>query len=225
MTARHILAIESSTYAASCALFRPDEPDAVAEADAATRGANGELLLPAIDGLLRRARIGPGDLLAVICGAGPGSFTSLRVGASLAKGIARARGIAMSSVSSLALLVQSGVRPRAPGRYLAVMDAMRDERFVQGVEVGSSGRLTIHSVPMRIPTSDVRALAVRLGATTIGPGEGVEIVQGPHARGAMRLSAPLHEAVDLATWEPEYGRRAEAQVRWEATHGRPLGTV
>jgi tRNA threonylcarbamoyladenosine biosynthesis protein TsaB len=28
--------------------------------------------------------------------------------------------------------------------------------------------------------------------------------------------------VDLASWEPDYGRLAEAQVRWEAAHGRPL---
>ena len=28
--------------------------------------------------------------------------------------------------------------------------------------------------------------------------------------------------VDLASWEPAYGRLAEAQVRWESTHGRPL---
>jgi tRNA threonylcarbamoyladenosine biosynthesis protein TsaB len=28
--------------------------------------------------------------------------------------------------------------------------------------------------------------------------------------------------VDLATWEPNYGRLAEAQVKWEAAHGRAL---
>ena len=27
---------------------------------------------------------------------------------------------------------------------------------------------------------------------------------------------------DLAAWEPGYGRLAEAQVKWEAAHGRPL---
>jgi tRNA threonylcarbamoyladenosine biosynthesis protein TsaB len=27
---------------------------------------------------------------------------------------------------------------------------------------------------------------------------------------------------DLNTWEPAYGRLAEAQVKWEAAHGRPL---
>ena len=30
--------------------------------------------------------------------------------------------------------------------------------------------------------------------------------------------------VDLASWEPAYGRLAEAQVKWEAAHGRPLQT-
>jgi tRNA threonylcarbamoyladenosine biosynthesis protein TsaB len=28
--------------------------------------------------------------------------------------------------------------------------------------------------------------------------------------------------VDLERWEPSYGRLAEAQVKWEAAHGRPL---
>jgi tRNA threonylcarbamoyladenosine biosynthesis protein TsaB len=28
--------------------------------------------------------------------------------------------------------------------------------------------------------------------------------------------------VDIDTWEPQYGRLAEAQVKWEAAHGRPL---
>jgi tRNA threonylcarbamoyladenosine biosynthesis protein TsaB len=102
------------------------------------------------------------------------------------------------------------------------MDAMRDERFVQEVEVGSAGSLTIHAAPRRVPASAVRALALRLGATTIGPGDGVEVVQGPHARGVMRLPTALHTAVDLESWEPDYGRLAEAQVKWEAAHGRPL---
>ncbi|OYV67912.1 MAG: hypothetical protein B7Z72_09030, partial [Gemmatimonadetes bacterium 21-71-4] len=43
----------------------------------------------------------------------------------------------------------------------------------------------------------------------------------PHARGVARLEGAL-EAADLAGWEPHYGRLAEAQVKWEAQHGRPL---
>ena len=219
-----ILAIESSTYEASCALFTPGSAEAVAHASVPTRGAKGERLLPAIDTMLREAGLAPDELARVVCGAGPGSFTSLRVGASLAKGIARACGIPLAVVPSLALLVQSGDSPREAGRYLAVMDAMRDERFVQAVEIGSDGGLTIRSAPMRIAAAAVRVLALRLGALTIGPGEEVEIVQGPHARGVMRLPDGLHTVVDLASWEPDYGRAAEAQVKWEAAHGRPLSS-
>jgi tRNA threonylcarbamoyladenosine biosynthesis protein TsaB len=219
----YILAIESSTYEASCALFAPNETEAMRSAVVPTRGAQGEQLLPAIDAMLRDAGVEPDELARVVCGAGPGSFTSLRVGASIAKGLARGLDIPLASVPSLALLVQGGERPSEPGRYLAVMDAMRDERFVQGVEIGSDGSLTIRSVPMRIPAEEVRPLALRLGAITIGPHHDVEIVQGPHARGVMRLPNTLHTVVDLASWEPDYGRAAEAQVKWEAAHGRPLG--
>ena len=36
---------------------------------------------------------------------------------------------------------------------------------------------------------------------------------------------PVTPAADLAGWEPAYGRLAEAQVKWEATHGRSLEAV
>jgi tRNA threonylcarbamoyladenosine biosynthesis protein TsaB len=217
------LAIESSTYLASCALFAADDPEPVAAAEVPTRGAGGEQLLPAIDAMLRGRGIAFATLERVLCGAGPGSFTSLRVGASIAKGLAHATGASLIAMPSLVLLVQSGTAPRPAGAYLAVVDAMRGERFVQGVRAGSDGRLTMLSPPARIAADAVRAEAARLSATTIGPGEGVDIRHGPHARGALRLPQELLAEVDLASWEPAYGRLAEAQVKWEAAHGRPLG--
>jgi tRNA threonylcarbamoyladenosine biosynthesis protein TsaB len=45
----------------------------------------------------------------------------------------------------------------------------------------------------------------------------------PHARAVALMAEPA--AVDLATWEPAYGRLAEAQVKWEAAHGRALPSV
>jgi tRNA threonylcarbamoyladenosine biosynthesis protein TsaB len=40
----------------------------------------------------------------------------------------------------------------------------------------------------------------------------------------MRLEQMLAAIgpADIASWEPAYGRLAEAQVRWESAHGRPL---
>ena len=56
----------------------------------------------------------------------------------------------------------------------------------------------------------------------VGPGQRLDF--HPHARGVAPLlqSVVEHGPVDLASWEPNYGRLAEAQVRWEAAHGRPL---
>jgi tRNA threonylcarbamoyladenosine biosynthesis protein TsaB len=69
---------------------------------------------------------------------------------------------------------------------------------------------------------DVAELAASLGALAIGPGQSVDRM--PLARGAMALESLIQESgpVDLASWEPGYGRKAEAQMRWEASHGQPL---
>jgi tRNA threonylcarbamoyladenosine biosynthesis protein TsaB len=46
----------------------------------------------------------------------------------------------------------------------------------------------------------------------------------PHAAAAALLTNLIDSTApaDLAGWEPAYGRLAEAQVKWEAAHGRPL---
>jgi tRNA threonylcarbamoyladenosine biosynthesis protein TsaB len=56
----------------------------------------------------------------------------------------------------------------------------------------------------------------------VGPSEAVKLC--PHARGLARLAwdGSFVRRVDPAAWEPDYGRLAEAQVRWEAAHQRAL---
>ena len=45
----------------------------------------------------------------------------------------------------------------------------------------------------------------------------------PRAANVVRLGQWLAlPPVSLAAWEPDYGRLAEAQVKWERAHGRPL---
>ena len=75
------------------------------------------------------------DIDVVICGAGPGSFTSLRVAASVAKGIAFASGAKMYAVPSL-LLTFAGTRDLVEdGNYLSVLPAMRGEFFALELSV------------------------------------------------------------------------------------------
>ena len=62
----------------------------------------------------------------------------------------------------------------------------------------------------------------RLAARAIGPREMIEA--SPHARGVAPLLRAILAGgpVPLDGWEPQYGRLAEAQVKWEAEHGREL---
>src|SRR5512142_1116199 len=110
------LALEAATSIGSVAVFRGRE--LLASREVAMRSGAEEHLLPAIDDALRQAGATTRDLACVVCGAGPGSFTSLRVSASLAKGLAFAEGIPLFAVPSLALIAADATL--ANGAYLAV---------------------------------------------------------------------------------------------------------
>jgi tRNA threonylcarbamoyladenosine biosynthesis protein TsaB len=187
------------------------------------RGREHEALMPAVAELFAECGIAPRGVGRVVCGAGPGSFTSLRIAGSIAKGIALASGAALVPVSSLALLVASR-EPRKPGRFLAAVDAMRGEQYVQLFEVDEHAGL--HAVaPLRlVAVTAVDALADEMSALVIGPLRHGPEHAVPLANSAAFITKLIDELApaDLAAWEPGYGRLAEAQVKWEAAHGRPL---
>jgi tRNA threonylcarbamoyladenosine biosynthesis protein TsaB len=213
------LALDASTYRGTVTVLRDDR--VLVEAGAAMRGRDAELLMPAVSRALSDAGTALGGLDRVVCGDGPGSFTSLRIAASIAKGIAVGRDIPLFAVSSLALIVAGNVRdgPRGVRRYLATLDALRGESYVAEFE---------HDAGVVWPVSDMRlvasahvlATAEAAGARAVGPEHADHWL--PHAPGVALLGGMLKEPVNLAAWEPMYGRMAEAQVKWEAVHGRAL---
>lgn len=212
------LALDASTYVGTVALVRDGE--VVAEAQAAMRGEREERLMPAVASILGGA---PVEIEAVACGSGPGSFTSLRIAASIAKGIAVARGVPLYAAPSPLLIVAGAMPPFPAGRYLAVIDAMRGDVFGMEVHVDHEGLLSLAGSAWLSQRSGAVERARDLGAAIVGPGEAMP--HAPHARGFARLLAQrLAPSVDLAAWEPDYGRKAEAQVRWERDHGRNLTT-
>jgi tRNA threonylcarbamoyladenosine biosynthesis protein TsaB len=211
------LALDAATYTGTVAVLR--DGHVVAERAVAMRGEHEERLLPAVAAALAEAGATPADITRVVCGAGPGSFTSLRIAGSIAKGIASARALPMFELPSLALIIAGNALP--DGRYLAVLDAMRGESYTAGYERRATGVVAI-APPALVARAAVAEMAEALGARLAGPAE--ELAVGPHARGAALLGAWIAGAspVDLATWEPQYGRVAEAQAKWEREHGRPL---
>lgn len=194
----------------------------VAEASVVMRGSTDETLLPAILDLLAQVKATLADVSALIAGAGPGSFTALRVIGATAKGLAEGTGCLLSAVPSLALIVGGDARTQREGRWLATLDALRGDRYLALVDTASDGRIRALQSLGLAPAVELAERAASLGATLIGPDEAM--AAAPHARGAARALALIEAAgpVDLATWEPGYGRLAEAQVQWEAAHGRPL---
>lgn len=213
-----LLALDASTYTASVALVA--DAAVVRERTVAMRDPRHERLMPAVADILGKG--GMGDIDRIVCGAGPGSFTSLRIAASIAKGLAVASGRPLFAVSSLALLI-AGVEGKLPeGRWLSLLDAMRGEYFAQAFDVAPGGEIREASEVRVVRDEAVTALARAMRARTAGRSR--ELEAAPHARGIARLSGhpSLQSPVDLASWEPDYGRLAEAQVRWEVAHGRPL---
>jgi tRNA threonylcarbamoyladenosine biosynthesis protein TsaB len=196
----------------------------VAERAVVMRSEAEERFLPAVIALLEEAQVSLHDFTGIVCGAGPGSFTSLRVVGAAAKGLSLGAGIPLQAVPSLALTVAADERTRAPGsRWLATLDAMRAERYLALVTIGADGAIATYESLGLAPIAEIAARAEALGATPIGPEEVHQA--SPHARGAGRTAALIASggSVELATWEPVYGRLAEAQVKWEAAQGRPLG--
>lgn len=212
------LAIDASTYTATVALVQGET--LLREQTVAMRNPRHEQLMPAIAETL--GDIGVRKLDRIVCGAGPGSFTSLRIAASIAKGLAVAAEKPLFAVSSLVLLIAGTQAVPAEGRWLTLLDAMRGESFAQLIEVTSSGAISEASELRVVREEEITTLARTMHARLAGSRR--ELDAAPHARGVARLDAhpSLREPVDLGTWEPGYGRLAEAQVRWEATHGRSL---
>jgi len=114
-----VLAFDTATDVATCALVR--DGDVLGEAESrAVR------VLADADRLLRAAGLGASDLEAVVAGIGPGSFTGLRIGVAAARGLALGLDLPVAGVSTLDALAA-----RRPGA-LPVVDARRREIFVPG---------------------------------------------------------------------------------------------
>jgi tRNA threonylcarbamoyladenosine biosynthesis protein TsaB len=202
------LALDASTYAGTVAVARDGR--CVAERAVAMRGRDEERLMPAVAAALADAGTAPADVRRVVCGGGPGSFTSLRIAASIAKGLAMGLDVPLLAVSSLALAaVEAG-----EGRWLVTIDALRGELFAAGFRWDGT-QLEVLGEPALVAAPAVARLAADIGAQHVSG--------SPHARAAVALlSSDAIQVVDRASWEPAYGRLAEAQVRWEAAQGRSL---
>jgi tRNA threonylcarbamoyladenosine biosynthesis protein TsaB len=204
------LVIEASTYRATVAVVRG--PAVLAHAPVAMRGEREERLMPAIADVLLAAGVRVSELDRVVCGSGPGSFTSLRIAAAIAKGLCAGSGGTprLGAVPSLVLIVAGAVGRLPVGSYWASIDALRGERYCAPIAVSAGHRIQWDGSSFRMPTAELSDRATRTEARLIGPDEALEA--WPDAAGVIHVWEDV-ATVDPVSWEPSYGRLAEAEVR------------
>jgi tRNA threonylcarbamoyladenosine biosynthesis protein TsaB len=98
------------------------------------KSVHAEMLLPLVNDLLKEGGISLENLDAIAISAGPGSFTGLRIGMSLAKGLAFASDIplvAVPTLQALALKAAVGGQVTDWEDIVPVLDARRDEVYYQ----------------------------------------------------------------------------------------------
>ena len=183
-----VLGIDTATPACTVALA--EVPDGAA-GELVLRAAHevidarrhGELLAPLIRQVLADGGAGVSDLGTVVCGLGPGPYTSLRVGIVTAAALADAAGIPAYGVCSL-----DGVGPLPAGLVTVATDARRREVYVARYRDGRR-------------VSGPAVVAPALVAAGLEPGERV-----------VGAGGELYAAVFGAAYEPD-GPRHPAAAR------------
>ena len=125
-----VLGIETATSVCAAALVA--DGAVIAEELRDERYIHAEKLLPMIDAVLRAGTSEVEGLGGIAVSIGPGSFTGLRIGLSVAKGLAYAHGTPLVAVPTLQALAERTLREwKAEEHVLAAVDARRDEVYCQ----------------------------------------------------------------------------------------------
>lgn len=198
--------------------------------------AHGEKLLPAIEAALKLSGISKRDLELIAVSRGPGSFTGLRIGLAIAKGLARALGIPLVGVPGFAVYARKAAP--WPGSVWVLLPDRREWLYVSvfrsGEEVLAPQVLTLSELLARLRADEFAREGER--ALLIGPGveshrealaqahgvlapaalnlpSGVEIARLGRERFAQEGHDELYELEPLYVQEPPIRMPSQPQLR------------
>ncbi len=223
-TPMNLLAIDTSTDFCSVAASRGAA--LVSRHEPAGRR-QAERILDMVGEVLAEARLEIAEIEGIAYGAGPGSFTGLRIAAGVTQGLALARGIGVVGVGTLLALAEEAAEQAAGGaagsRIVACLDAHMGEVYHAAYrrdgagwkEVSVPGLYKPEAVPLA-PGRDwlgcgdgFAAYRERLGARL---GESISAIRPettPTARAVLKLAIPRFaagDAKDAAAAVPVYLR-------------------
>jgi len=223
-----ILALETSTMLGGVAVA--DEDGLIAEIRLNVKTTHSERMMTAIDWALKQSDVALDQIDAVAVASGPGSFTGLRIGLATAKGLCYATGKQLVLVPTLEALAWNFPYCKHP--ICVMLDARKGEVYAALFLWKGDAFVTL------VPETSIRP------EDLLGDGEGPVVLAGEGAMryrdrilsaiGERAIVAPLHKMVpspsniallgvykarrsefaDLATAQPLYVRRSEAEGKW-----------
>jgi tRNA threonylcarbamoyladenosine biosynthesis protein TsaB len=211
-----VLALETSTEYCSVALWQ----DGVVSDRCELAGQkHSVMLIPMLDSLLREAGVRLADMDGIAFGAGPGSFTGVRIACGAAQGLALGANLPVAGICTLQALAQAS----GQNKVIAVLDARMAEVYYAAYEKRDKEWITVCEPCLCLPQD---APAVE-GSGWLGVGSGFIAHGGqlrarhaanltevderavPQASAIAELAAPLFAAgrgVDAADAMPLYLR-------------------
>jgi tRNA threonylcarbamoyladenosine biosynthesis protein TsaB len=227
-----VLAIETSSRIGSIALAQDER--VLVEEQFAHGLQHAAQIIPIIDNLCRAQHWAPAEVDHVYVSAGPGSFTGLRIGITLAKTLALATGVKLVAVPSVRVLAENA--PAEVRHVVIVLDAKRDQIFTARFEWDEAGRWLEREAAKLDSLVNVLARSPRPLHLL---GEGIPYHQKflpsdpqiivtppelwrPRASVVARIGSKMAAAgefVDPDRLTPIYIRRPEAEEKFDALHG------
>ncbi len=160
-----ILALETSTELCSAALWCDGT---VETREAQTGQRNSEVLLPMVDALLVSQKLKLQDINGIAFGAGPGSFTGLRIACGVAQGLAFGIGVPVVGIGTLLAVAHAS----GATRVVCCLDARMGEIYYAVYEKEGKVWRTVHEPALYAPI-DVPPLPTSLSnAEWTGCGSG-----------------------------------------------------
>jgi len=193
-----ILALETSTEYCSIALWQDGE---VTSTSVNVGQKHSEVIIEMLDGLMSASGTLLGQLDGIAFGAGPGSFTGVRIACGVAQGLALGTDLPVVGISTLLALAENSGK----NKVITALDARMAEVYFAAYEKNNGQWLTVSEPCLCLPTN---AIAVKgdgwfgagsgfaahgdvLQACYMGQLEEVDATCVPQARAIAVLAAPI----------------------------------
>ncbi|WP_379971482.1 tRNA (adenosine(37)-N6)-threonylcarbamoyltransferase complex dimerization subunit type 1 TsaB [Ectobacillus sp. sgz5001026] len=223
-----VLAIDTSNQVMGVGLI--DGSNVLGEIITNTKNNHSVRLMPAIEQLLTMCDVKSTELEKIVVAAGPGSYTGIRIGVTVAKTLAWSLQIPLSGISSLAALAING--EHFNGYICPLFDARRQQvftglyRYENGLRVQEEDRIILLPDWLQIVKKYEQPVLfigqdVAIHQATIQQELGDQAVYANatinHPRPALlaMMGADATEQ-DVHTFVPNYLRLAEAEAKWLA---------